>query len=253
MGRVTPIGVLTAVCGALAVTLTAGAALAAGGAGAGGSAAGSPGLVTGTTGRLPVDVPVSVCGNTVGVAGLLDPVAGNGCGSAGGTGRGTGRADASIEGGERDSPGVLAGDGVRLPVNSSGHSVGVVGIGVPSVGDESANGSGDRPGPPPRRPSWPGPPAPDTVPGPPAPDTDPGPSAPSVPKAEEQAPPTAAPDLTDPRAASAALARTGAHLTVPALLGGTALVLGGAALFRRFRPGPGDRPAGTVRRRTDRV
>ncbi|MBT2411392.1 chaplin [Streptomyces sp. ISL-12] len=248
MGRVARIGVLAAASGALAVTLPAGSGLAAGGAGAEGSAAGSPGLVSGNTVQLPVDV----CGNFVNVAGLLSPDAGDGCENAGDAGRGTGRADAFAEGGERDSPGVLSGNGVRLPVslpvNVSGNAVSVVGVGDPSVGNESANGSGDRSGqPPPSRPSRPEPPAPSV------PETDPRPSVPSVPETEVKAPPTAAPDLTDPRATSAALARTGAGLTVPALLGGAALVLGGAVLFRRFRPGTGDRPAGTVRRRTDRA
>ncbi|MEU4656871.1 chaplin family protein [Streptomyces sp. NPDC023723] len=185
------IGVLAAVCGALAVPLPACSAAVA-------DAAGSPGPVPGATVQLPVDG----CGNGVGVAGLLAPVTGSTC------------ADAA-EGSGRHSPGVLSGAGVRLPVevpvDIGGDSVHVVGIGGPAVGNEPANGSGDR-AEPPRRP------APSPL------------STPPVPSA-------AARDLTDPLAPSAALARTGADGTVPAFAGGTALVLGAAALFRRFRSG----------------
>lgn len=226
MGRVTPIGVLAAAFGVSAVTL--------------------PALALDDTLLLPVHA----CGNMVDVAGPLGPAAGNGCGNADDTGRAAGRADACAEGGERDSPGVLL--PVSLPVYVSGSSVSAAGVGDPSAGDESANGSGDRPEPP-CRPWLPEPWVPWVPRAPSVPETDPRPPAPSVPETEEKAPPTAAPDLTDPRATSAALARTGAGLTVPAFLGGTALVLGGAVLLRRFGLGTGDRPAGTVRPRTDRA
>ncbi|MYS52873.1 DUF320 domain-containing protein, partial [Streptomyces sp. SID6013] len=74
MRRVTRNGVFAvAASGALAVTMPAYAAFASDGAGADGSAAGSPGLVSGNTVQLPVDVPVNVCGNTVNVVGLLNP------------------------------------------------------------------------------------------------------------------------------------------------------------------------------------
>ncbi|WP_393088376.1 chaplin [Streptomyces sp. LN704] len=44
-----------------------------------GGTAGSPGLISGDTIQLPVHVPVNACGNTVNVAGLLNPAAGNSC------------------------------------------------------------------------------------------------------------------------------------------------------------------------------
>ncbi|MER5891139.1 chaplin, partial [Streptomyces sp. NPDC001941] len=44
-----------------------------------GGAVASPGLISGNTVQLPVHVPVNVCGNTVSVAGLLSPAAGNSC------------------------------------------------------------------------------------------------------------------------------------------------------------------------------
>ena len=40
-----------------------------------------------------------------------------------------------------------------------------------------------------------------------------------------------------PRQPVASLAHTGSDLTVPAAAGSAALLLGGAALYRRFRPG----------------
>ncbi|MFF8780354.1 chaplin [Streptomyces sp. NPDC015140] len=232
MRRVTRNGVLAvAASGALAVTMPAYAAFASDGATADGSSAGSPGLVSGNTVQLPVDVPVNVCGNTVNVVGLLNPAAGNGCANTGKGGashgsdaahQGTGAAGTSggahAEGSGKDSPGVLSGNGVQLPVhlpvNVSGNSVNVVGIGNPAVGNESTNGSDDDPEPPPPAPA------------------EPEPSAPEKERARPEPVPHAAPP-----GESAALAHTGADQTLPVLAGGAALVLGGAVLYRRFRPG----------------
>ncbi|AQS71146.1 chaplin [Streptomyces pactum] len=235
MRRVTRNGVFAlAASGALAVTMPAYAAFASDGAAADGSAAGSPGLISGNTVQLPVDVPVNVCGNTVNVVGLLNPAAGNRCANTGETGTadkgtgtsagsgssGTGSSGGAIaEGGGGDSPGVLSGNGVQvpvhLPVNVTGNSVNVVGIGNPAVGNEATNTSGDRP-------ESERPPA------------KPEPSAPQ----EERARPNPVPHAAPPQA-PASLAHTGADRTLPALAGGAALVLGGAVLYRRFRPGAG--------------
>ncbi|EHN79611.1 secreted protein, partial [Streptomyces coelicoflavus ZG0656] len=168
MRRVTRNGVLAvAASGALAVTMPACAAFASDGAAADGSSAGSPGLISGNTVQLPVDVPIDVCGNTVNVAGLLNPAAGNRCangadtdashsgaqatdGASGGTSGGApgdAPGGAVAEGSGTDSPGVLSGNGVQLPVhlpvNVSGNSVNVAGLGNPAVGNESVNDSGD--------------------------------------------------------------------------------------------------------------
>ncbi|WP_109028892.1 LAXTG-anchored chaplin ChpB [Streptomyces rubrogriseus] len=242
MRRVTRNGVLAvAASGALAVTMPAYAAFASDGAGAEGSAAGSPGLISGNTVQLPVDVPVDVCGNTVNVVGLLNPAAGNGCansgepgashqgashqaaGASGGTsGSATGATSggAAAEGSGKDSPGVLSGNGVQLPVhlpvNVSGNSVNVVGIGNPAVGNESTNDSGDHPEPV-------------------RPPAEPEPSAPE----EERAGPGPSPRAVPPRE-EVSLAHTGTDRTLPTLAGGAALVLGGTVLYRRFRPSSGD-------------
>ncbi|GGQ33955.1 chaplin [Streptomyces mutabilis] len=233
MRRVTRNGVLAvAASGALAVTMPGYAAFASDGAAADGSAAGSPGLISGNTVQLPVDVPVNVCGNTLNVVGLLSPAAGNSCADSGERGtagkgkyssEGSGASGGAVaEGGAQDSPGVLSGNGVQLPVhlpvNVSGNSVNVVGIGNPAVGNESTNTSGDRP---------------ETV-RPPA-EPEPEPSAPE----KERAQPKPSPHVAAPPHESASLAHTGADQTAPILAGGAALVLGGAVIYRRFHPGAG--------------
>ncbi|WP_449351401.1 chaplin [Streptomyces shaanxiensis] len=215
MRRVTRNGVIAvaAASGAMAMTVPAFA-----GSAADGAAAGSPGLISGNAVQLPVHVPVNVCGNTVDVVGLLNPAVGNSCGNedtggaaAGGRVAGGG---ARAEGDTADSPGLLSGNGVRLPahlpVNVSGNSVNVVGVGNASVGNESVNGPGDHPEAP-----APAGPAPHTP-----PQHHPGPRpAPHV------------PSDTGP-----ALAHTGADQILPAALGSAALVLAGAAVYRRSRP-----------------
>ncbi|MEV7345308.1 chaplin [Streptomyces sp. NPDC093544] len=227
MKRVTRNGLIVAVAasGAMAVTMPAHADSA-----ADGTAALSPGLISGNTIQLPVHVPVNVCGNTVNVVGLLNPAAGNSCanesgggpGAPGGT-RGGGGAGApgGTQGGAvaqssgKDSPGVLSGNGVQLPidlpVNVTGNSVSVVGIGNAAIGNESTNVSG--------RPDRPVKPAPK----PPAPPTK-AHTPPGTPR--HQAPPQYVASLAD----------TGADRTLPAIAASAALILGGAALYRRSRP-----------------
>lgn len=239
MKRVTRNGLIAAAAasGALAVTMPAYADSA-----AIGGTADSPGLISGNTVQLPVHVPVNVCGNTVNVVGLLNPAAGNRCAQAsdGGAVRGSGSRNGSgtggrahrtggggtlvdtasgtsgggavAHGGGKDSPGVLSGNGlqlpVHLPVNVSGNSVNVVGLGNASVGNTSVNTSGDLP--------------------------------PVAAPPEPAAPPkAAAPERAPERAAlrpMASLAHTGADQTMPAIAASAALLLGGAVLYRRFRP-----------------
>ncbi|MFD5267967.1 chaplin [Streptomyces sp. NPDC058335] len=224
MRRVTRNGVIAvaAASGALAVAMPAFADSA-----ADGTAAGSPGLISGNGVQLPVHVPVNLCGNTVNVVGLLNPAAGNACankGSAAAPAKNGG--GASAHGGAQDSPGVVSGNGVQLPVdlpvNVSGNSVNVVGIANPVFGNESVNTSDEEPAPPAE----------------PKPEPEPEPPTRHTPPAASHADPTVVPPV---RAAQAphtmsALARTGTDGTVPALAGAAALVLGGAVLYRRFRP-----------------
>ncbi|MGA5190549.1 chaplin [Streptomyces griseoincarnatus] len=206
MRRVTRNGVIAvaAASGAMAVAMPAYAD-----SGAEGVAAGSPGVASGNSVQLPVHVPVNVCGNTVNVVGLLNPAAGNTCvnedvrhEAASGT------SGASAEGDAHGSPGLLSGNGVQLPVhvpvNVTGNSVNVVGIGNPSTDNSSVNDSGERPEPAPER----------TVPARTLP----------APVEQEAAPPE-----------QVALAETGADHTVPVLATGAAMFLGGVALYRRAR------------------
>jgi hypothetical protein len=230
MKRVARNGVIAvaAVSGAMAAAMPAFADSA-----ADGTAAGSPGVISGNTIQLPVHVPVNVCGNTVNVVGLLNPAAGNGCANEGGAKAGGGKRSggkspggphggAVAQGGEKDSPGVLSGNGVQLPVhlpvNLSGNSVSVVGVGNPTVGNHSENTSGDHP----HHPARP-------TPAPPTPSKPhPGP-----------APVTEVEGHHTPPAAEASLAHTGADNTVPTAVTSAALLLGGAALYRRYRPRAG--------------
>lgn len=210
MKRVTRNGVIAvaAVSGAMAVAMPAYADSA-----ADGETAGSPGAVSGNTIQLPVHVPVNLCGNTVNVVGLLNPAAGNTCVNEGGKDS-PAPAGAAAQSSGKDSPGVVSGNGVQLPVhlpvNVSGNGVSVVGVGNAATGNSSVNTSGEQPAETPVKPA----PEPEHAP----------PKAHPGPKADEPGQPVAS------------LAHTGADQTLPAVAGSAALVLGGAALYRRFRP-----------------
>ncbi|MFI9615710.1 chaplin family protein [Streptomyces sp. NPDC052023] len=244
---------VVAASGAMVMALPVSTALAADGAGAEGAAAGSPGLASGNTIQLPVDVPVNICGNTVDVVGLLNPAAGNTCSNKGAAKAGGAKdTDSSATSGESadssstestggsatsggataeavvtDSPGLISGNGIQLPidlpVNVSGNSVNVVGLGNPVFGNQSVNGPGEETLQPPSTP------APNTpTPKPPVTET-PAPQPPVVEPPLVQEEPGA--DLEIPT-----LAHTGADLTASAVAGSAALLVTGATLYRRFRP-----------------
>ncbi|MFG2620080.1 chaplin [Streptomyces sp. NPDC048507] len=199
---------------------------------AGGQAERSPGLLSGNLLQLPVQTPVNVCGNTVSVVGVLNSASGNRCanGSGGGGNPGprpahpSGAGDTSTSGSRngagavadgrgKDSPGLLSGNGlqlpVELPVNLSGNSVSVVGVGNASHGNTAVNGETPTIGKPPQPPVTA---RPVTPPAPPAP------TVRSVPPRE-----------------TTALAHTGSDGLGYLLPGSGALLLGGALLYRRFR------------------
>jgi hypothetical protein len=206
--------------------------------GAHGVPAGSPGVLSGNGVQLPVHVPVNVCGNTVNVVGLLNPAAGNSCvneshgenggkggsgengGEGGSHGGGTGAHNgggAHADGETAGSPGVLSGNGVQLPVdvpvNVSGNSVNVVGIGNPVTGNTSVNDSAEPPAE--EKPTTP-------------------------PKATESEQP-AAPEAPAPapQSAGSSLAHTGSDELAFAVPAGATMILGGLVLYRRFRPSQG--------------
>ncbi|WP_327261935.1 chaplin [Streptomyces sp. NBC_01232] len=201
---------------------------------AAGRAERSPGLLSGNLVQLPVHVPVNACGNTVSVVGVLNSAAGNRCANeapAGGGGHsGSRAADSSTsrsgngggavaEGRGKDSPGVLSGNGLQLPVelplNISGNAVSVVGIGNSSQGNTSVNGEEPTGGKPVQPPVVEEPVT-----------TPPAPVRPAEP----------APRPAPPRHSEAtALAHTGSDGVGYLLPGGGALLLGGVLLYRRFR------------------
>ncbi|MFJ6051819.1 chaplin [Streptomyces sp. NPDC092307] len=207
---------------------------------ASGRAERSPGLLSGNLVQLPVNLPVNACGNTVSVVGVLNPAAGNRCSnqsSGGGGGHATSGTSHSSKpaggnsgnsggnsggavavGSGKDSPGVLSGNGIQLPVdlplNISGNSVNVVGIGNPSVGNTSVNGEVPTGGKPVQ---------------PPVVEKPVTPVVPTVPTAPVTR-------VTPPEAPRhEALAHTGADGAGYLVPGAGALLLGGVLLYRRFR------------------
>ncbi|MET9732034.1 chaplin [Streptomyces sp. NPDC006458] len=213
--------------GVIAVVAASGAFAAAGAAhadsAADGTAAGSPGAVSGNSIQLPVHLPVNACGNTVNVVGLLNPAAGNACANTSDSAHPDGPPPgAGAVGDTEGSPGLISGNGlqvpVELPVNLSGNSVDVVGIGNPAFGNVSVNTPGTPAQPrPPQKPQQPVEPERPAEPSPPR-------SHPDTPPAPEHAP-----------AGHSALAHTGTDMTLPAAAGSAVLLLGGLALHRGFR------------------
>jgi hypothetical protein len=173
------------------------------------SAIGSPGVLAGNLVQLPVHAPVNVCGNTVNVVGVLNPSIGNSCVNAShGAGARHARPshDVTARGHAAHSSGVISGNDVQLPVdvpvNISGNTINIVGIGNPAIGNTAVNtpGRGRH-----RRP---------------------GPSTP----APQRVVPLSVPTTT------AALAHTGTDSLGFAIPAGAGMLLGGTLLYWRFRP-----------------
>ncbi|MGW6138678.1 chaplin family protein [Streptomyces sp. NPDC055144] len=214
--------------------------------GAEGGSSGSPGVLSGNTIQLPVDIPVNACGNTVNVVGLLNPSSGNDCantskpggGHPGGSHHHGGGATA--EGGTSDSPGVGSGNHVQVPVhvpvNACGNSVSVIGLLNPAGGNDCANSpGGGEPTTPPTKPPT------KTVPGTPHHPVTPSkpshpvtPSKPSHPSTPNHPGPQT---VTQPKG-SEQLAETGSSMPLGTVLPASAgALLAGALLYRRARAG----------------
>ncbi|MGW3115658.1 chaplin [Streptomyces sp. NPDC001107] len=215
----------------MALTVPAYAAAAADGA-----TAGSAGTASGNTAQLPVHAPANVCGNTANATGVLNPAAGSSCSNKGAVSKRAADGSAAHGSGE-DSPGVASGDTLQLPVhvpvNADGNTGNVVAADDEATDDEATNDSGacscSKPEP---KPSVPAKvqPKPVKVPV-------------KVPPKPAAVPPKAHPRSVPvlhavPRKAPASLAHTGTDQTLPAAVASVALVLGGVAIRRRFRPGP---------------
>ncbi|MFB7912232.1 chaplin [Kitasatospora sp. NPDC056076] len=179
MRNVAKKGILTAVATGSVLASTAGYAYA--GAEAQGGATGSPGVASGNSVQVPVEVPINACGNTVDVIGALNPAYGNHCanasgggrhaaprpgqggqgghpggvaGSGAGASRGSSASGASASGAAANSAGVISGNSVQapvhVPVNACGNSVNVVGVGNPAFGNECGNVAHPAPNPAPK-------------------------------------------------------------------------------------------------------
>ncbi|WP_237557658.1 MULTISPECIES: chaplin [Streptomyces] len=214
---------VAAASGAMAVALPASAAFAADGADAAATAAGSPGVLSGNNLQVPLSVELNLCGNTVDVVGLLNPAMGNACenrevvktaGAETDGGSYSSSETSSTHGRVTDSPGLISGNGLQLPIdlplNVSGNSVNAVGVGNPAFNNQSINGH-------------------HTHPHIPRQTTNP------KPRASQPAPGHHA-VRNIPDTARSTLAHTGADVTVPALAGSVMSIFAGAILYRRFRP-----------------
>ena len=125
-------------------------ASAGGNGGANGGTSNSPGILSGNSIQVPVDIPINVCGVTANVLGLLNPAAGNQCSNSGGATAGTSSTGthasggATAKGGASDSPGILSGNNVQVPihapVNVCGDGVNVVGLKNAAVDNTCSNG-----------------------------------------------------------------------------------------------------------------
>ncbi|WP_329486961.1 chaplin [Kitasatospora sp. NBC_01246] len=273
MRNVAKKGLLTAVATGSVLASTAGYAYA--GAEAQGGAAGSPGVASGNSVQVPVEVPINACGNTVDVIGVLNPAYGNHCANVSGhSGGGHSASGSSASGAAAGSPGVVSGNSVQapvhVPVNACGNSVDVVGVGNPAFGNACGNegssvattppakpdedcpeehGSHNPPPPtgqPSTPPSHPG--GGETTPGNPRTGS-PSATTPAAPGATTPAMTTAAGGgqsgqavpasvrTAAPEAADSQLASTGAGGTELLGAAGLALLLGGGVLYRRARAG----------------
>ncbi|MEV0321799.1 chaplin family protein [Streptomyces sp. NPDC050658] len=246
MRQVTRKGLITVAAATGVLAISGGYAQA--DSGAAGSSSDSPGVLSGNSVQLPVDVPVNVCGNSVNAIGVLNPAAGNDCAntSDGGGDSGTkpSGGGAQADGHTSDSPGVASGNSVQVPVdvpvNVCGNSVTIGGLGNAATGNDCANDSGEAPPPggeqpptePPGKPEHPGEPGQPQQPGNPEHPSTPG----EQPPGDRGAPNGPGTQLVTPPKGSDQLAQTGGSLPVGvALPVGAGMLLAGTVLYRRAR------------------
>lgn len=119
MRQVTRKGLITMAAAGGVLALSGGYAHA--DSGAAGTASGSPGVLSGNSVSVPIDIPVNVCGNSVTVGGLINPVFGNDCEN--GSAESDRSGDRSAAPQERSAPGG-SGNGARAgdTTASDGHT-----------------------------------------------------------------------------------------------------------------------------------
>ncbi|MFE3659914.1 chaplin [Streptomyces sp. NPDC059165] len=119
-----------------------GASVASADSGAQGVAVASPGVLSGNVIQVPVSIPVNACGNTLSIIGMLNPSAGNACGTMTAS-DGMSSTGAMAEGVAMSSPGVLSGNVIQvpvsIPVNACGNTLTAVGMLNPSIGNTCAS------------------------------------------------------------------------------------------------------------------
>lgn len=249
MRQVTRKGLITVAAATGVLAISGGYAQA--DSGARGGASDSPGVASGNSVQLPINVPLNVCGNSVNVVGVLNPAAGNNCVNTSGEG-GSGHdkpsgGGSSADGHTSGSPGVASGNDVQLPVdvpvNVCGNSVTIVGLGNATGGNDCVNDSGEGTPPgsekPPTKPEQPpgGPEKPET-PEKPVGQEEPGdPGTPGEKPVDDRAMPNqpGAQSIAQPKG-SESLAQTGSELPVGVVLPvGAGLLLAGTVLYRRTR------------------
>ncbi|MFB7494917.1 chaplin family protein [Streptomyces sp. NPDC056161] len=181
-----------------------------GGTHAGGHTEDSPGVGSGNTVQVPVDVPVNVCGNSVDVIGVGNAATGNHCANGGGTGGG----HATPPGGGHGTP------------PEGGHETTPPG----KPGQPGHPGTPGEPGTP-GRPDTPGTPGHPGTPGTPG-----HPSTPSAPPATGGGTSVTGTSGTRPQGSFAQLANTGSDLPIGfALPMSAGALLAGTVLYRRAR------------------
>ncbi|WP_079173831.1 chaplin [Streptomyces monashensis] len=224
---------------AIALAVTSGAIAVAGPAQAdstaNGAATGSPGPISGNAVQLPAHIPANICGNTIDVTGLLNPAIGNTCTNREHTAlaRTPGRTTAT--GHTHDSPGAVSGNTLQLPVqlplNVSGNTANLSGAGNPALGNDSTNSPDNQPSQPTRTtsPIHTTPPARTTPPTRPAPHQQPAPlTTPNTPHMSTH--------TRTHHDTGSSLAQTGTDGTWSAAAASITALIGGATLYRRFRP-----------------
>ncbi|MGW0813914.1 chaplin family protein [Streptomyces viridiviolaceus] len=127
----------------------------------------SSGLLSGNNIQAPIEVPVNVCGNTIGAVAALNPATGNSCGntshgdqpsvaSSGTASTSSSSTGSSAAGGSRavgtteDASGLVSGNNIQapvsVPVNVCGNTVDVLAALNPATGNSCGNTSyGDQP------------------------------------------------------------------------------------------------------------
>ncbi|MEU7280630.1 chaplin family protein [Streptomyces sp. NPDC045431] len=189
------------------------------GAKASGATSNSPGVASGNNVQAPVSVPVNACGNSVDVAGALNPTFGNGCANG------------------HDKPGHPGNPGPGNPGNPGPGNPGNPGPGEPGQPGPGNPGPGEPGNPGNPGPGEPGKPGPDEPgkPGKPGQPANPDePTTPEEPGSPVEPNEPGAQTVTPPKAEDE-LAQTGAGALGMLIPAGAGLLLGGTVLYRRAR------------------